>query len=244
MPEENDLSADQGDQGVNGDGNEPIVAPKEGDGQPDNGDGAGGQEPKGDGNPDEKDQGDMEPPVKARKTAKDFIIQRKEAKIAKLQAKLDEKKGDGDDDQGDQDGDNENEGGILPADRKAILETIAPVLQPFIDKSLQAEDETEVAEFVKANPEFSPFAAKARKFMSHPSRRNIPIETIFMEAAGGVNGVMKLGAQRLKNITDKAKNGASGGGPGGAGDGKKAWGDMNPGEFETEKRRMLEANRQ
>lgn len=190
------------------------------------------QSEDGEGNePDES----IDPPVKERKSVKDFIIARKQAKIDKLKTQKEK----GDDDNNDDDDDD-----ILPEDRNAILKTIAPIINPLIEKSLQAEDENEIQSFIKDNPEFAPFVAKARKFMSHPSRRNIPVETIFMEAAGGVNGVMKLGAQRLKNITDKAKNGTTGGASSGrAGDTGKSWDNMSVSEFEAEKQKLLSANR-
>lgn len=240
MPEDpNDLPADDVEndgEGANGAGGEPNdTTPKDGDGQPGAGDNGDGQPNDKDGKPD-ADQGGDEPPVSKRKTVKDFIIARKEAKIEKLKAQ----KAGGGDDGGDQT-DYEEDDDLDPDDKERILKTVTPLMQPFIDKTLQAEDNAEVDAFIAKNPEFSPYAAKARKFMSHETRRHIPIETIFMEVVG-VDGMMKLGAQRLKNANDKAKNGQTGGGSPGEGGGKKSWANATPAEMEAERARIY-ANR-
>jgi len=96
--------------------------------------------------------------------------------------------------------------------------------------------------FFEDNPEFAPYAAKARRFMQHPSRRQLPIDTIFMEVVGR-DGLMKMGAQRLKEANDKAKNGQTGGGSIGGEGGVKSWRNATHDELEAEKERVRQAHR-
>jgi len=136
---------------VNGAGGAPDTTPKDGNTQPANG------EPKPE--PDDND----EPPVKERKTAKDFIIERQKQKIAKLEAQ----KGKSDDDDAD-DADIDDDDDVLPEDRKAILKTVAPVLQPFIEKSLQAEDEAELQKLFEGQPRVRPVRRQSPPFYATP----------------------------------------------------------------------------
>jgi|GEM_PF-4562759 hypothetical protein len=195
-----------------GDGNsgKPNTAPDNGQGaSPKEGDDKGQEGDKKPEGTDKNAPGDNdEPPVRPRKTAKDFIIDRKERKIAKLQ----KQKGDG---AGDNPADDEDDD--LQEDRKLILETVEPILNPIIEKSLKQEDDTEVQDFLAKNPDFKPYEAKVRKFMQHPSRRQLPIHAIFYEVAGP--DLMKIGAKRAAEADAKAKGGQTGGGSGrGSGD--------------------------
>jgi len=177
-----------------------------------------GQPAEGAGN---SPQGDDEPQIKQRKTVKDFIIERQARKIAKLKG------------QGAAGEDDQEEAGENLEDKKFVIDTVEPLLEPFITKSLQAEDEQEVQSFLTKNPDFKPYEAKARKFMQHPSRRELPIESIFYEVAGP--DLMKLGANRAKQADDEAKRGTTGGGTSrDAGGSKSAW-DMSDGEFAAQK---------
>ena len=195
----------------------------EGDKKPEGQDGGEG----GDKKPAEADKGsqgkDDEPPVRTRKTVKDFIIERKERKIAKLEGEKAGKDGEGAGDDADEDDE------IDPADRKVIAQVVTPMLKPLLEKSLQAEDEAEVSDFLKANPDFKPYEAKARQWMTHPSRRNLPIKSIFYEVAG--DDLMKIGAKRAKDAEDEANRSGAGGGNSRGSEGGTSVKDLSKEEF-------------
>lgn len=244
MPEEENKPAPapvEGQGAGDGNGGIPSPAPKEGEGAPKPAEGEN-KAPEGDNKPAEAQKTDApgdndEPPVRPRKTAKDFIIERKERKIAKLQQQL-QKKGDGADDADDDDNDGDDNS---QNDKKFILETVEPILNPLIEKSLQQEDETEIQEFISKNPDFKPYEARARKFMQHPSRRQLPVKSIFYEVAG--DDLLKIGAKRAAEADDKAKNGQSGGGSGRGGDAKpNAWA-MSDKDFQTMQEQVRQKQR-
>lgn len=174
------------------------------------------------------DDGKEEPPVQKRKSNADFIIARKNAKIAKLKEQQDAAKApdanksdaQADDDDASDDGD----------DDSVNLEGLAPIVQ----KHLEAEDAQEVAKFLEEFPDFKPFEAKAKRWMQHPSRRHLPVEDIFFAIAG--RNMVKMGAERERKAREKAAASQSGGGSSRT-DGQKpktAW-DMTQDEFEAEK---------
>jgi len=108
-----------------------------------------------------------EPEIRKRLSPQDFIIQRQQRKLSR-QAKAEwEEYNASEDDE------------IAPDDEALIKRVVAPMLQPVLEKTLRAEDEQEIKEFLTLNPDFKPFEAKARRFMQHPSRRQLPIKSIF-----------------------------------------------------------------
>ena len=103
-------------------------------------------------------------------------------------------------------------------------------LKPFVEKEAKAQDEQEIKDFLSANPDFKPYEAKARKYMSHPSRKDVPIEEIFYGVAG--KDLLKIGAKRAKIADNEAKKTKSGGGAADAG-GVKSAADMTKAELEA-----------
>jgi hypothetical protein len=179
--------------------------------------------------PDKSSQDDdAEPQVKPRMSKKDFIIQRQQKKIEKLKSKtasevVEEEKSDEDDE-------------VAPEDEALITKVVAKQFAPILDKSMAVEDEKEIAEFVSANPDFKPYEAKAKKYMAHPSRRHLPVETIFYELAG--KDLLKLGAERARKADEEAKHTQTGGGSaGGVAKAKNAF-EMTKEEFEAEQERI------
>lgn len=170
-----------------------------------------------------------EPPTKARMSSKDFIIQRQQAKIAKLKAKADEGGDAGDT------GEGEDEE-VAPEDEALIGKVVAKKFAPFLDKAQSTEDDREISEFVAKNPEFKPFEAKVRRYIAHPSRRQLPVESVFYEVAG--RGLLKIGADRQKKADEDAKQTQTGGGSGRSGEGGKTAWDMSKEEFEAEQARV------
>lgn len=176
------------------------------------------------------DDDGKDPEVKPRKTPQDFIIERKNRKIAKLQNKGDQGEGEGG--EGDEE---ENE--VAPEDADLIKKVVSPMIAPIVEKSLEAEDEKEIQEFLKENSDFKPYEQKVRRFMKHPSRRQLPIKSLFYEVAG--DDLLKIGADRKAKADEEAKHSQSGGGSNRAGEGqeKSAW-ELPKDEFEAKKEKI------
>lgn len=176
-----------------------------------------------------KDDDGAEPPVKPRLSKQDFIIGRQKAKIAK--AKADDKDGEGKDNETDTDYDE-----VAPEDEALITKVVNKRFAPIIDKSLAADDEKEITDFLTENPDFKPFEVKARRYMQHPSRRQLPIKSIFYEVAG--DQLIKIGAEREKAANVKARDTQTGGGSNRAGEGTKNDFDLSPEEFAAKQERV------
>lgn len=165
-------------------------------------------------------------PQTRKRTNVDFILERKNRKIEKLQGKKDDG---ADEDEGEDDD-------VDEADAKVIDKRVHKILSPFIQKQMQDEDASEIADFVKQNPDFAPYAEKVKKFASHDSRKNMPIKSIFYEVAG--DDLLKIGAKRAKKAGDEAKETQAGGGSAAGGTSEKSVWDLTPEEF-AEKQEAL-----
>lgn len=163
---------------------------------------------------DDKDE-DKEPPT--RKRPVDFIRERQERRKAK---------------QGDQGkaADEDEDDDIDPADKETIGKVVAKALKPFVEEKAKAQDEQEIKDFLNSNPDFKPYEAKARKYMSHPSRKDVPIEEIFYGVAG--KDLLRIGAKRAKIADDEARKTRSAGGASDAG-GAKSNADLTREELEA-----------
>jgi hypothetical protein len=183
----------------------------------------------------QKDNDDIddgkEPEVKPRMSTKDFIIQRQKAKLAKKAKAGEGEEGDG---KGNEAGEDDEE--FAPEDVSMINKVVSKTFAPIIDKTLAADDEREIQDFLTVNPDFKPFEAKARRYMQHPSRRQLPIKSIFYEVAG--DKLMKIGADRAKAADEKAKSTQTGGGSNRAGEGAKSDWDLPKDEFEAKQERI------
>ncbi len=185
------------------------------------------KKPDGDGNQHPDDDG--EPKIRKRKI--DFILERKNKKIEKLKEKINDNKGDNDSDE------DLDEDDLDPNDTKLISKVVEKRLKPLFEKTMQEEDEQEIKDFLKDNPDFAKFEGKARKFMQHESRKHLPIKSIFYEIAG--DDLLKIGAEREKKAQEEAKHSGTGGGSSRETDKKeKAVWDMTPEEFEAQKMRV------
>lgn len=191
------------------------------DNQDDAGDGDGGGD---EGDEDDAADDGEEPGSRKGKTAKDHIIARKERQRKRAEKKAKESEDDEDDaDEGDEDINDEDEAIVS----KIVEKKIAPVLEAH----QEAQDAQEVTDFLTENPEFKKYEAKVKRFMKHPSRKDIPASSIFYEVAGP--DLMKIGAKRAKAADAKAKNTSSGGGSSKGIEGGKAIKDMSSEEFRT-----------
>mgnify|MGYP000844560462 CR=1 FL=1 len=159
---------------------------------------------------------DSEPSVRKRS---DFIKER----IERRQQKQAEKSDNPDKDNEDEDVD------LDDTDKKTIGKVVKEYLQPLVEKDMKAQDEQEISQFLKDNPDFKPFEAKARKWMDHPSRKDVPIDEIFYGVAG--KDLLKIGAKRAQIANDEAKATATGGSQDLGG--SKSVSEMSKAEFEA-----------
>lgn len=171
-----------------------------------------GEEDKTD--PETKPVVDEEPKIRKRNV--DFILERKNRKIEKLKNKEEETDDDEDED-------------IDPDDAKIIEKHVAKALSPFLAKQMQDEDAQEINTFVKDNPDFAPYVDKVKKFAQHPTRKDLPIASIFYEVAGP--DLLKIGAKRAKQADEEAKETNAGGGTGQTDTTEKSVWDLTPEEF-------------
>ena len=158
------------------------------------------------------EEDNKEPEIRARKTAKDFIIERQAKKLAKAGAP---KAGEEDDDKG---GDSDEDDDVDEEDEKVVRKVASKMLAPIFEEQIAKADDAEVKDFLASNKDFAPYEAKVRTYMKHPSRRDLPIESIFYEVAGP--DLLKLGAARAKAADDEARENGAGGGDGGGEDEK------------------------
>lgn len=176
------------------------------------------------------DDDGKDPVTRKRLSTQDYIIGRQKAKLAKEQTQKDDNK---DDSSGD-----DNDDDDVPAEDEAIInKVIAKTMAPIISKSLDEEDNKEIGTYLTDNPDFKPFEAKARRYMSHPSRASLPIETIFLEVVGQ-KGLMKLGAERQRLADEKARNSQTGGGSGRGSEGTSNVMEMSKEDFEAEQEKV------
>jgi hypothetical protein len=162
-----------------------------------------------------------EPITRERLSKRDYIIGRQKAKLAKEQAKATEIR--------DEDIDYDN---VTPEDEALISKVVAKRFAPIIEKSLAAEDDMEINQFLTENPDFKEFEAKARRYMQHESRRHLPIKSIFYEIAG--DKLMKIGAERAKQADQRAKESQVGGGSTRTDIGKPDVWSLTPEQFKAE----------
>lgn len=159
---------------------------------------------------------DEEPETRKRKTNVDFILERKNRKIEKLQK--------------DKDGEADQGGKKADKNMEAVDARIQDHLKPFVEKQMREEDEAEISSFIAENPDFKGYADKVRKFAQHPTRKDVPITSIFYEVAG--KDLMKIGADRAKKAGDESKKTQAGGGSNrGTGGEQSVW-DLTPEEFQ------------
>lgn len=181
-----------------------------------------------------------EPEVATRKTAKDFIIERQQRKIAKMQGQngngeYDEGNGGDSGQEGEQFGEpNDGAGKAEENNQEAQFNA----MQPIIEQHLADQDAQEVTAFLEENPDFTPFAGKVERLMKHPSRRQIPVSAIFYEVAG--QQLLKMGADRARKADAEARGTQSGGDSNREGTAPIDWSSATPEQVAAEKQRLRE----
>lgn len=202
------------------------------------GDAAGKKDEAGDGKVEDTEADDGKEP-ESRKKPIDFILARKDAKIAKLAGKgAADKSGAGGDGEGKEE---EEDDAVAPEDAEVVIKTVMPIIKPLLEQNAAQENEKELGAFLTANPDFKPFEAKIRRFMTHPDRAGIPIKAIAYEVAG--DKLMQIGAKRSKAADDKARATQTGGGSGREGGGEKSVWDMTPEEFAAAQQKVRSSPR-
>lgn len=190
-----------------------------------------------DGLGDEFADDNADPAENKRKTAKDYIIQRKNAKIAKLKKQQQEgAKPEGDKPEDDEPGEQADDEGAEPDGEGDDAPPYLEGLRPIVEKHIATEDAKEVEAFLKDHPDLEPYKAKVERWMKHPSRRHLPVSSIFFEVAG--EHLMRIGATRARKADQKAKETQMGGGPNREATQPIDWSKATPEQLEAEQMRV------
>ena len=171
-----------------------------------------------DGSQDTQSSDEEEPPV--RKSAKDFIIERKDKKIAKL------KEGQGTEATA--------AGSDQPDIRSVIREELAPITSTFA----KSADETELQAAFTKYPEAKKIEKTIRRYMDSDAYARVPVEFI-------VRGLLGVKEAAKKQADDAARATRQGGHPRRPTDtkAKTAW-DLSDAEFEKEVAKLMSTGRQ
>lgn len=127
-----------------------------------------------------------EPPT--RKSAKDFIIERKNKKIEKLQ-----KKGEEDDEGGE--GEEEE---VTPEGKKAIKKEIEGALKPILNTVRTQSDTQELKDVFAKYPNAKKMEKQIRKYMDHEAYKDASVEFIYLGLAA-----KKMELQKKKDKADE-----------------------------------------
>jgi len=181
----------------------------------------------------EGDEDDGEEPTSRRpKTNAEWAAKRVASKGAKKDAAKGKSKDDAGSDDKDDDGEDTDDE-LSPEDAAAIDKRIAKHLEPITKKAAEQEVETEIASFLQKNPDFKPYAAKAKRWALHPSRKDVPVKSIFYEIAG--DKLLTIGAKRRAEADAKARKTRTGGGSAAGNEtGNKSYKDMPLEDFGKE----------
>jgi len=139
-----------------------------------------------------------------RKSAKDYIIERKERKIEKLESQKDEE---GDDLGLDEELEEEE---ITPAGKKTIEKTVSKMVEPFINQARQQSDEAELAGVLAKYPNLKSLESEIRTWMKHPAYKDASIEVIALGLAAKKGKGSDAEAERQKADEEAAAGNISG----------------------------------
>jgi len=163
----------------------------------------------------------LEPQV--RKSAKDFIIERKEKKIEQLQ-------------QQQQQAPQETESDYA---RNLIREEMAQVIEPLTSAFKSQEDERELQDVFSKNPDAKKFEGTIRKYAASPAYAQVPLDFI---VKGIIGAKVNTAAKEVANSTAKrTRQGGSSRRPTEIKE-KTAW-DLSDADFDKEVAKQLNQNR-
>jgi len=142
---------------------------------------------------EEKETEDVSEP-QMRKSAKDYIIERKEKKIEKLEKK---EEGDGNDDIEE----------VTPEGKSAIKKEIDKALEPVLNKVRTTSDDQELKDVFAKYPDSKKSEKQIRKYMDNEAYKNVSIEFIYLGLAA-----KKMDLQKKRDKADEdAKADVTGG---------------------------------
>lgn len=200
----------------------------------------GERKPKGDAPADKTQQ---QPGT--RKTKYDFIAERQRRKAEREAAAAKEAQGEGgEDEESDEDGDP-----VAPEDEATIDKVLRKKYGSQFEAIERQRFDNEVAEFFQKD-EVAKHAtdeekARLKEYALHPSRSQIPLESIMLEVMGGKR-LMEIGAKIEREAAQKAASSKSGGGSAGRQDtqnGNPDYLNMSEEDFEKEQFRVLTGGR-
>lgn len=160
----------------------------------------------------DQDDGPKDPQV--RKSKLEYILERKRAKAEKAnpqQKKSENQPSAQNDDGGEDDLTPEEEKKFSKYMDKHFGDTLKKI-DGLAESGAESEVHSDVQAFLssKEGKYFEKYADKITAWAKHPSRANIPIQTIAMEAAG-VKGMLAIGAAMERDAAKEAKESQAGG---------------------------------
>lgn len=125
-----------------------------------------------------------------------------------------------------------------PEDKTEISKQVKKAIAPLEDTIFKGRIETELQGILAENPEYKPFEARIRRFVTHANRaplikQGLPVKTVVLEALAP--HLQEIGAAKSKAADDKAnlaKDGGSAARPSDAGNKLPDFSTMSPQEIE------------
>ena len=139
---------------------------------------------------------DVEPPV--RKSAKDWIIERKNKKIESLTPKP-----------GEEPAPVPGEEEVTPEGKRAIQREVQQATAPLLQRERDQADEAELAQVFAEYPEAKSLETEIRKYMANEAYQATPIKFIYLGIAAG-RGNVKIVSQEEQKTAAQAEAARSG----------------------------------
>lgn len=144
-------------------------------------------------------------PTREGKSKEDFILERKRKQLEKLNEQIEAKRKQATDEgiETEDEGDD-----IADDDKKTIKKVVDQEYGEHFKRLEEQRQEAEFSDFLTKN-EAAKHAtdeqkALFREYAKHPSRSEVPYETVLVEAMGGFKGILALGAKLEREAAQKA----------------------------------------
>lgn len=149
--------------------------------------------------PYEEQKAPEAPEPQVRRSAKDYILERKDRKIKKLEKERDEEEG-GEDEE------------LTPEGQAALDRRIDERLGPITQAAKRDADETEFREVLAEFPQAKAMEKEIRKYMEHEAYKDVPVKFIFLGLAGLRGGLIDSEGKK-KTADEEAAKVRTGGHP-------------------------------